>query len=188
MSYYRKFQSLVDHRSQAVRQVLADLPTEIGDLSKGDLLEAVVEQFKRFRYIHYTGWKPFEAVLQEQGGNCLSLSCFLCSVLRALQFTEDEVFVCLVVQGYNDVVEINQMLAPGSHATVITRFGSSILSIHPDNMGIWNLKTRNTSSLEDIDFRRKQWLSMCLFNDSRCRFFSKLRVDALDKLIAYYCL
>jgi hypothetical protein len=180
MSYYRKFQTLVDYKAQAVRQVLADLPMEISNLSKEHLLEAVVERFKGFGYMYYTGWKPFETVLQKQKGNCLTLSCFLCSALRALQFTEEEVFVC-VFQEYDGGNIMNQMLAPLSHAVVIIQFSSTILCIQPTNMQIWNLKTMN---LEDIGFEANQRLDLFLFNDCRCRFFSKLRIDALNKLIA----
>ncbi len=72
------------------------------------------------------GYSPFCVIMEQSRGNCLSLSCLMCSVLRANGFGVDEVLVLIGGDPgfYRESI----------HAWTAVRVGSRVMVIDPRGM------------------------------------------------------
>lgn len=157
---------LIDHKSPAVRAIIDPLLSEIDGLSKEEILMHVVTRFKEFRYVNYSGWKHFGEILRKREGNCLSLSCFLCSVLRALGFTIDEVFVGVIAKWRRSQTGFLPVTLP--HAFGLIRLDPSIVCVNPNDMEPFKVNTERLRT--HLHLGIEEYLPLFLFNDQRYRF------------------
>ena len=107
-----------------------------------------------------TGFSPFELIIRLKRGNCLSLSSFLCSVLRLNGFGTDNVFVMV---GGNPI-----FYRESAHAWTIVKVDDApLIVIDPRRL-----------FLETVDIIRNKKIYL-LFNDEKFIVGIQQRIESI---------
>lgn len=96
--------------------------------NRRDLVERIIELLKPAVTFDdsATGFQPFDEVMRNGRGNCLALSCLLCSILRANGFPYEDIYV--IIGG--DYAFYRE----SAHAWTIIKLDSDIVVIDPEKM------------------------------------------------------
>lgn len=92
-----RYTKLVDPQNAAVRKLLNEVfEPQSPTMSKRQWLESYLLFLRDFRYFNVSGLTSLEQTIAAASGNCLSLVCLLCSLMRgSTRFSDSEVFAAI---------------------------------------------------------------------------------------------
>jgi hypothetical protein len=93
--YSARYSELIDPENASVRGLAENVfgaNAYEPAFSKDVYFDRSIELLRSFKYRNESGITSLESVAAERAGNCLSLICLLCSLLRCVGFSEKEVF------------------------------------------------------------------------------------------------
>jgi hypothetical protein len=90
-----RYSELIDPANVSVRCLLGEATAAVADPTSADggqALERLLRLLRGFRYVNASGLTSLDEAARTRAGNCLSLVCLLCSLLRASGLDENQVF------------------------------------------------------------------------------------------------
>src|SRR2546421_272846 len=90
-----RYSELVDPANVSVRRLLGEATAVVAGPASaegGRALERLLGLLRGFRYVNASGLTSLDEAARARAGNCLSLACLLCSLLRASGLDENQVF------------------------------------------------------------------------------------------------
>lgn len=150
MLHSDRYTKLIDPENAALKTLLVERPSPT--ISKRRCLDHYLLLLRDFKYLNVSGLTSLDQVIASRSGNCLSLVCLLCSLLRASNFSESEVFAAIgCVKGFH----LTTM-----HAYAIIKGGEQdeLLLVDPEVMNVKSV---------DYDLLSANYSLFVLFNDRR---------------------
>jgi|GEM_PF-5459366 len=149
-----RYTKLVDPQNAAVRKLLAEvLEPQSQVISKRRCLERYLKFLRDFRYFNVSGLTSLEQTIAARSGNCLSLVCLLCSLLRSsTRFSDSEVFAAIgCFKGFH-------LTSMHAYAIVKGLDEDDLLLVDPEVMDLKSI---------DYDQLSSNYSLFVLFNDRR---------------------
>ena len=88
-----RYTELIDPQNATLSELLIEVLGPDGSaVSKGQCLERHLRFLRSYKYINTSGLTSLEETIAARAGNCLSLICLLCSLLRRAGFSDSEAF------------------------------------------------------------------------------------------------
>src|SRR5215210_801322 len=146
-----RYTELIQPQSASVRKLQAEfLGPDDSAISKEQRLKRHLEFLRGFKYINASGMTSLEETITARSGNCLSLICLLCSLLRSAGFSDNEVFASVgCLKGFH-------LIRMHAYAIIKNMDQDHLLIIDPEIMSVKSV---------DYDHLSANYSLFVLFND-----------------------
>lgn len=153
MLHSDRYTKLIDPQNAALKTLLVEvLEPQSPTISKRRYLDHYLLLLRDFKYFNVSGLTSLDQVIASRSGNCLSLVCVLCSLLRASNFSDSEVFAAIgCVKGF--------------HLTTMHAY-AIIKGLEPEDLVLVDPEVMNVKSV-DYELLSANYSLFVLFNDRR---------------------
>ena len=153
MLHSDRYTKLIDPQNAALKTLLVEVfERQAPTISKRRCLDHYLLLLRDFKYFNVSGLASLDQVIAARSGNCLSLVCLLCSLLRASNFSDSEVFAAIgCVKGF--------------HLTTMHAY-AIVKGLEQDDLLLIDPEVMNVKSI-DYELLSANYSLFVLFNDQR---------------------
>ena len=148
-----RYKNLIDPQNATLRKlVIEGLGLDCSAISRRQCLEQHLGYLQGFKYINASGLTSLDETIASRSGNCLSLICLLCSLLRSAGFSHNEAFAAVgCVKGFH-------LIRMHAYALIKGVDCGRLLLIDPEGMRVKSI---------DYDDLSSSYSLFVIFNDQQ---------------------